>query len=194
MIKSTKGTIKRVDPIRTLAEVQRVKKMIADHPRNYALLVIGINTALRASDLCKITREEVRDLKAGDNLCIRMKKTVNRRSRGHLTITLNEDVIAAIQPLLIPGDGPLFVSEKTGSFLTESALCRMVQDWCAMARLKGRYGSHSLRKTWACLQLSVFKAKEEHISVALGHSSMRETRIYLGIQQEEVKNLFMNKI
>jgi integrase len=191
---STLGTIKRVDPLRSLADVRKIKDLLKSHPRNFALLVVGVNTALRASDLCKLTREEVRDLAPGDDLCLRMKKTSNRRSRGHIAITVNEDVVAAIQPLLTPGDGPLFVSEKTGKALTEAALCRLVQGWCDSCRIKGRHGSHTLRKSFAWIQLRVFKASEEQISVALGHSSTRETRSYLGIQPEETKLLFMNRI
>jgi len=123
-----------------------------------------------------------------------MKKTTNRRSRGLITITVNEDVVNAIQPLLIPGDGPLFVSEKTGVALGEPALCRLVQDWCDACRIKGRHGSHTLRKTWGLLQRTLFKVDWPTISQSLGHSSQKETMTYLGVQPAEVKQAFMNKI
>jgi len=187
---STKGQILRVDPLKSLAEVKRVKAVLANHPRNLAIFTLGVNTALRASDIVKLNREDVRYLKAGDVLPLRMKKT-----KKIIDITLNQEVIDAIRPLLIEGNGPLFASENDPSrYLTESHLCRLVQDWCHMAHLKGRYGSHSMRKSWAHLQLKLFHAKEEHISVALGHSTVRQTRLYLCIQDEEVTNLFMNCI
>lgn len=191
----TGGRRLTVDPIRSLADIRRIKTLLADHPRNLALFTLGCNTALRASDICKLTREEVRGLQAGDDLSIRMVKTANRRSRGHITVTLNADVVEALRPLLsVAGDGPLFVSEKTGGFITEEHLCRLVQDWCDMARIPGRHGSHTLRKTWGYLQRTVFKTDWPTISKALGHSSQAETMIYLGIQPKEIKQAFMNCI
>jgi integrase len=187
---TNKDKILRVDPIRTLPEIARVKAVLKDHPRNYAILIFGINTALRASDIVKLTRQDLRGLKAGDILPLRMKKT-----KKIIDITLNEDVIAAIKPLMIEGDGPLFASENDPSRgITEQHLCRLVQDWCEEARLKGHFGSHSMRKTFAIIQRTVFKVDWPTISQLLGHSSLKETQLYLGVQPEEVKQAFMNRI
>ena len=46
-----KGSQIKVEPIRKKRDIQSIKKMLSDNPRNQALFTIGINTNLRASDL-----------------------------------------------------------------------------------------------------------------------------------------------
>ncbi len=58
-----KGSKISVEPIRELKDIRSIKKLLKDNLRDYALFTIGINTNLRASDLCQITVGMVRDLK-----------------------------------------------------------------------------------------------------------------------------------
>ena len=54
-----KGSHITVDPIRSLRDVKKIKKLLANQLRNLALFTLGINTNLRASDLLSI---KVRDV------------------------------------------------------------------------------------------------------------------------------------
>ena len=187
---STKGQTIRVDPLKSLKEVAAVKYELKDSPRNLAIFVTGTNTALRASDLVRLTRQQVRHLKPGDHITLKMKKTSK-----FINVTLNKEVVEIIQPLLVDGDGPLFENENfPGKSISEKYLSTLVQEWCRKARLKGRYGSHTLRKSHAYIQRTVFNVEWAIISQILGHSSMRETMLYLGVQPEEVRDAFMNGI
>lgn len=47
-----RGDIIRVEPIRKKEHLEAIKELLKDEPRNLALFVFGINTALRASDIC----------------------------------------------------------------------------------------------------------------------------------------------
>ena len=78
-----KGDQIKVDPI---------KKLLADDPRNSALFSVGINTNLRASDLLRIRVGQVRDLKPGDEIELKEKKTGKSRR-----IALNKACVQAIQ-------------------------------------------------------------------------------------------------
>ena len=49
-----KGSTIRVDPIIKLEDIAKIKELLKDNHRNYCLFVLGINTNLRAIDLCQI--------------------------------------------------------------------------------------------------------------------------------------------
>lgn len=183
--------VKKVDPLRSLAQIDMIKREIWDNPRDLGLFIFGINTALRASDLCKLTRNDVRHLQPGDYLTIKQQKTGD-----NLEIILNTEAWQAIQPLLEdPREGALFCNVKDGvSRLTEEHICDLVQKWTRDCRIKGRYGSHTLRKTWGYIQRTVYKTPWEIISRALGHTDLMVTMRYLGITPEEVRQAFMRGI
>ena len=54
------GSQIKVEPIREVKDINTIKRMLKDKPRDYALFTIGINTNLRASDLCRLTVGQVR--------------------------------------------------------------------------------------------------------------------------------------
>ena len=106
-----KGSRISVDPIKQQKDIKNIKKLLANNPRNYALFVIGINTNLRASDLCRNTVGMVRHLEPMDELEINEKKTGKPRR-----ITLNKTCVDAIQKLLtakpLKDDDQLFLGQR----------------------------------------------------------------------------------
>ena len=74
-----KGTALKVDPIRCEKDIRAIKKILADKPRDLAIFCLGINTALRASDILKIKVGDVRGLKRGDIFETKEKKTAKYR-------------------------------------------------------------------------------------------------------------------
>ena len=69
------GDTIKVEPIRTVNAINKTKKALAPSPRNFAIFVVGTNTAYRASELLSIRLGQVRHLKAGDRLEVKQKKT-----------------------------------------------------------------------------------------------------------------------
>ena len=49
-----KGDSIKVEPIKAKKDIQNLKKLLSDKPRDLAIFVVGINTNLRASDLLRI--------------------------------------------------------------------------------------------------------------------------------------------
>lgn len=182
-------------PIMEQKHVKRIKKDLADNPRDLALFTVGINTNLRASDVLALTVGHVRHLKAGDDLHrLKEKKTSKER-----TITINPAVHEAIQNLLatMPNaedDAPLFQSRKGGKALTVSTLNNMVKEWCHRAGLKGNYGSHTLRKTFGYMHRTVHGTDIPTLMTMFNHSSQKQTLAYLCIQPEEIKDAYMKVI
>ena len=187
-----KGSQIKVEPIRKKRDIQSIKKMLSDNPRNQALFTIGINTNLRASDLLSIKAGQVRDLKAGDSIQIKEKKTGKFR-----VVTLNKACIQAIQKLLASSlydddIDPLFVGQRGP--LTVPSVSRLVKSWCRAINLRGNYGSHSMRKTWGYHQRVTFGTDIPRLMVCFNHSTQRQTLEYLCIQADEIKDVYQNEL
>lgn len=189
-----KGSSIKVEPIRGLGAIRRIKEILADKPRDLCLFTLGINTAYRANELLSITVGQVDYLMPGDRLDLKQRKTSTYRA-----ITLNNAAVSVIDNWLKiykPSDptSPLFPSQKGGQALTVSAVHRMVKGWCAGAGLRGNFGSHTLRKTWGFHQRQTFGKPTALLTRALGHSSERQTLDYLCIQPEEIDELYTSEL
>jgi integrase len=186
-----KGDQIKVDPIKKRKDIESIKKLLADEPRNLALFTTGINTNLRASDLLMIKVGQVRGLKPGDEIELKEKKTSKLRR-----VTLNKSCIQVIQRLLATRSYddavPLFVGQRGP--LTVSSVHRLVKGWCRAINLRGNYGSHSLRKTWGYHQRVTFGVDIPRLMVCFNHSTQRQTLDYLCIQPEEIKDVYQNEL
>jgi integrase len=186
-----KGDQIKVDPIRKRKDIESIKKLLGDDPRNSALFTIGINTNLRASDLLRIKVGQVRDLKPGDEIELKEKKTGKSRR-----ITLNKACVQAIQRLLASrpyADENLLFTGQRGP-LTVPSVHRLVKGWCRAINLRGNYGSHSLRKTWGYHQRVTFGVDIPRLMVCFNHSTQRQTLDYLCIQPQEIKDVYQNEL
>ena len=77
-----KGAHIKVEPIRYLADIKRIKNLLVNRPRDMALFTLGINTPLRVSDLLRLTYHQVSGLSPGDFLSIHEKRTGRRLKVG----------------------------------------------------------------------------------------------------------------
>lgn len=194
------GDTIKVEPIRTINAVNKIKKALAPSPRNFALFVVGVNTAYRASELLSIRLGQVRHLQAGDRLEIKQKKTKKYRA-----VTLNNSCVDAIQKLLehlerkalqmkdlswVDDDSFLFAGKDPHKPLTVPYLNNLVKDWCRKANCKGNYGSHSLRKTWGYMQRTKQDTPIPLLMQAYGHASQHQTLSYLCIQEKEIESIY----
>lgn len=185
-----KGDQIKVDPIKSVKDIQAIKKMLKNEkPRDYCLFVLGINTNLRASDLLSITVDQVRDLKAGEELVLKEKKTGKARR-----ITLNESAVEAVQHWIknnvtLEDDDQLFKSQR--GTLTVQSVNRLVKTWCKDINLRGNYGSHTLRKTFGYHQRVQLNTSIPELMVMFNHSTQRQTLDYLCIQADEIKTAYM---
>jgi integrase len=188
--KSAKGISKKVDPITELKDIKSIKKLLKDNPRDLCLFTIGINTNLRASDLIRITVGMVRDLKAGEEMVLTEKKTKKERR-----ITLNEDCIEAIQNLINSfkqprkDDSQLFRGREGD--IRPIGVNYLVNKWVKMINLKGKYGSHSLRKTFGYHMRVQHKVSIPILMQIFNHHSQKQTLDYLCVQPDEIKEVYM---
>jgi len=182
------GSSIRVEPIRERAAIKRIKAHLADQPRNLCLFVLGINTAFRASDLLRIRVSDVRHLNGSKDIELREKKTGKLRR-----VTLNNSALAAVGNYLASvklADDDMLFTGKRGP-LTVPTVTALVKRWCREAGLRGNYGSHTLRKTWGYWQRTANHTPVPLLMEAFGHSTQRQTLQYLGIQDEEIRDVYL---
>jgi integrase len=179
-----------VEPIKDKKKILAIKRNLKEegNPRNYLLFVMGVNLALRISDLLSIKIKDVIDLKGNikDYLFIKEAKT-GRQAKIYLNDTVKEALNYYLEKTKgIDPDSYLFKSERSNKRLDRVRVWGLIQEWVKLAGLSGeRYGTHSLRKTWG------YQARMQGISISqiqnkLGHKSPAITSRYIGIDQEEI--------
>lgn len=188
---SRKGENGKVDPIKRLKDIQNIKSLLKEKPRDLALFTVGINTNLRASDLCRIKVGQVKNLKPGEDFILNEQKTGKERR-----ITLNSACMQTIQYLLqvvdLKDSDQLFKGSR-GDIKTTTIIF-LVKQWTGAINLKGNYGSHSLRKTWGYHQRKRFGVDIPTLMVMFNHTSQKQTLDYLCIQPQEIRDVYMNEL
>lgn len=180
-----------VEPIKNRDKIARIKDNLRKKPRDYLLFVLGINVALRASDLLGLRVRDVLD----DEGRIRDQITVlESKRKKRRVISLSQNAKDAIY-LYLNGRGDrdrfLFPSQKNlDAPICRTQAYRLIKKWCAEVGLTGNYGTHSLRKTWA------YWARKQGTPIdlirqALGHSREETTLRYVGISRDEIDKVFL---
>lgn len=164
--------------------------------RNYSLIVMGLNTALRISDILSLKWSDVYNFSADrfkSHLELDEKKTGK-----HSVIALNHATISALHCFMehLPDsefsyEKYIFASKKTENKpIGRVQAYRIVKEAAAKTGLEEHISCHSLRKTFG-----YFAYKSGTDSVMLmeiyNHSSFRVTQRYLGIRQDERDAVFM---
>lgn len=192
MPKKPKGVKSTVYPIRDRSAIERIKINLYPHTRNYALFVLGINTALRANELLSLKVKHVRNLKENDELSVYQRKTDRDR-----VVLINGTVIHALQRHIrtMRNDDFLFRNNRQHNTpISVSYLGTLVKNWCAEVGLTENYGSHTLRKTWGYMQRKYNNASTLLLKQAFGHHHEWQTIAYLGVENEEIAQLYKMRL
>lgn len=150
----------------------------------YALVRLGISTALRYSDLSQIQWVEILE---GKKLIIKEKKTNRVRE-----IPLNQELVESLTSVYLKLGSP----EKNSRVipLTIRGVNKQLKIYANKSGIKGkRVSSHTFRKTFGrevWKRNNYSEASIVKLSELFRHSSTSITRIYLSITKEEVENLY----
>jgi len=182
-----------VEPIRDRKKILAIKGNLKaqDNPRDYLLFTMGINFALRISDLLRLRVRDTLDGKGEikDYVYLREQKTKKEKK-----LKLNKAVKEALEYYFSKAqvtnpDQLLFVAHRSGRPLTRIRAWQLIRSWCEKVGLSGeRFGTHSLRKTWG-YQARMSGVSVELICEKLGHRSPAVTRRYIGITQDEISEV-----
>ena len=176
------------DPIRDKKELKALANYFLKRGelRNYTLVVLGAHTALRVSDLLRLTWADVYDF---TNCCLREHLVVIERKTGKTrNIALNREALHALFLYFPHHQGNYIFSNhrKNEKPISRVQAWRIIHSAAAELRLTGHIGCHSLRKTWGYNAWSRAKIRPEVIMMVYNHSSFDVTKRYLGITQDDL--------
>jgi len=163
--------------------------------RNYTIIIMGLNTALRISDILKLTCNDVYD-DGGvrDYITIKEQKT-GKENRIFLNEELHQTLFEYYQPLTNTdmyknGNPYLFPSPRnTNHSLSRYQTYRMICAAAEGAGLEGNISCHSLRKTFGYHAWK--QGKDPVVIMAIfNHSSFDITKRYLCIEQDDKDAVF----
>jgi integrase len=187
-----RGSSIAVEPIKSLKAIATIKRLLADSPRDSALFVTGINTALRGGDLLSLTAGEVRAILADPDGKAKVEAKTGKKRR----LTANSAVREALTRLLATrefADEERIFQGQRGP-ITKQYLWALVKGWCEAINLPGHYGAHTLRKTFGYHQRVTFGVDIPTLMQIFNHSTQKQTLEYLCIQPEEIRSVYANEL
>lgn len=156
------------------------------------LFVVGINSALRISDLLQLRIGDFfeKSGKIRDRFSI---KELKRGKRQEIVINSSiKDTLIEFKEyypqILVNPDNPVFLNPQTHQSIKRGQAWKFISNICREVGLSGNYGTHSLRKTWG------YHARINGVDLALimhklNHNSIAYTKRYLGITDDELEEI-----
>jgi integrase len=184
-----------VEPIRDRKKIAQIKNVLRGQRRyrDLLLFVVGINTALRVSDLLKLQIDDFvdREGKIKSRFWIREEKRGKRNEviiNDSIQETLTE-YLAAYPTIINTPDHFVFFNTRSGAFadpIKRGQAWKFISAICEEIGLRGNYGTHTLRKTWG------YHARLSGVDLALimhqlNHNSLTYTKRYIGITDDELE-------
>jgi integrase len=178
-----------VEPIRDRQKIEEMKKKLkTDNPRDEALFTVGINMALRISDLLSLT---VGDVMNANGWLVEAVEMTDKK--GNIRrFPLNQSVRSCLASYLFYRRGarrtdPLFPSQQGDGLVSISRWqARKILHAAGKSIGLNRIGTNSLRKTFA---YHVYKESGGDIGLVqkLLHQSCAESTLkYIGIKPDQV--------
>ena len=182
----TTQPIRNKNQVRALAEYYLKRGQI----RNYVLIVMGLYTALRISDLLRLRWDDVYDFTKG---CVRVSITISEKKTGKSkTIALNTGIIKALTIFSGAARPGAFIIENknTCKAISRIQAYRLIRAAAEALSFRDSVSCHSLRKTFG------YHAWKNGVSPAVlmdiyNHSTMAITRRYLGVSQDDRDEVYL---
>lgn len=186
-----------VEPIRDRKRIAQIKNQLRGQGRHRDLLLftVGINSALRISDLLNLRIHHFLDERG----LIRRRFAIKEEKRGkRQEVVINDSIREALGEYMAayPGissypNNYVFFNSKANSFrepIKRGQAWKFVTGICTDIGLRGNFGTHSLRKTWG------YHARMSGVDLALimyklNHASLAYTKRYLGITDDELEEV-----
>ncbi|MBA3920482.1 MAG: tyrosine-type recombinase/integrase [Nostocaceae cyanobacterium] len=184
-----------VEPIRDRKKIAQIRNQLRGQGRfrDLLLFVVGINTALRISDLLKLSIGDFVDTDGQ----VRQRFWIREEKRGkRQEIVINDSMVDAIKEYLVVYPEVIanpnhfaFFNLKTNQYtepIRRGQAWKFITQIAAEVGLRGNFGTHSLRKTWG------YHARLSGVDLALimhklNHNSLTYTKRYLGITDAELE-------
>ena len=159
--------------------------------RNYTLIIMGIYTALRISDLLQLKWVDVYDKQKQmfyHHITITEKKTGKTK-----TIALNKHVLETLHLYFPHHYGEfIFASSRDHSHaISRVQAWRIVHTAVVEVGISDKIACHSLRKTWGYHAWTNGSVSPVVIMDIYNHSNYDTTRRYLGVAQDDLDKAYL---
>lgn len=183
-------------PIRNNDDLTAFRRFYLDKEpnlRNYTLICLGLNSALRISDLLQLRWKDVYDFKHGyfkRHIIINEKKT-GKETRIALNDSVKKDLTLYMSGLdEITEDDYIITGKNTGTHLSRSQAFRIVTHAAQSLDMENGISCHSLRKTFG-YHAWKYGTPPAVLMDIYNHSSYEITKKYLGIKQDDKDRVFL---
>ena len=180
------------EPIRNKNQVRELANyyLKSGQLRNCCLIVLGIHTALRVSDLLRLRWKDVYDFgqkRVRKSIAVTEKKTGKTKIVALNRNAINVLILYAAQAA--EPDGFVIGNRRTGKAISRVQAYRIIRAAAKALKLQERVSCHSLRKTFG------YHAWKGGVSPVVimeiyNHSSFAVTRRYLGITQDDKNEVY----
>lgn len=183
------------EPIRdkkSLLEFKEYYREVKPMPRNYLLITLGLNTALRISDMLSLTWEDLYDESIGTyrkHIHIIEQKT-GKTTRIYMNQSIQEALDWYAQSAWFNQSKWIFWSQgNVDKHISRMQAHRIVKQAAEYCNMEGVISCHSLRKSFG------YYAWKKGVSPVMlmniyNHSSYQVTKRYLGIEQDDRDAVF----
>ena len=182
-------------PIRNKKHIKQISSYLLNKGelRNYLLFIMGIHTALRISDMLRLTWHDVYDF---DKQCVRSEFTiVEKKTNKSKIIAVNQSVIHAVFKLFkqvcpVSKYSFLFANPHMNKAISRIQAYRILRTSAEKACIDVPVSCHSLRKTFG------YHLWKKGVSLVIimdiyNHSSYAVTKRYLGITQDDRNSAYL---
>ena len=183
-------------PIRSLDELTAFRSYYLNKEvnlRNYMLICMGLNTALRISDMLQLKWGNVYDF---DRKHYVKHIVVQEGKTGKETrIAINNNLIEAFEMYMgslksVSGNDYIFTGKTKGTHLSRSQAFRIITHVAEALNMENGISCHSLRKTFGYYAWK-YGTPPAMLMEIYNHSSYEITKRYLGIKQDDRDNVFL---
>lgn len=186
---STTQPIKNTEQLKLFKDYYLYQK---PNPRNHMLIIIGLNSALRTSDILHLTYGDIYhfERKAWKTHLIVDEQKTGKTNRIYINQEIRNTLERYAPPSQKTASSWLFCSQKQKAQpLSRFQAYRIIKDAAAFAGLDADISCHSLRKTFG------YHAWKQGTPPALlmsiyNHSAYKITKRYLGIDQDDRDEVF----
>ena len=186
-------------PIRNTEDLNNFKKYYKEvHPneRNQLLIIVGLNTALRISDILSLKWEAVYDFdrKQFKSHIVLVEQKTDKNTMIFMNRNIQDALTEYKEYLRVQGKGVrryqyIFRKNSKNTPISRTQAFRIIKEAAEYNHIPGIISCHSMRKTFG------YHAWKQGVSPVLlmnifNHSSYQITKRYLGIEQDDRDTIF----
>jgi len=167
---------------------------VIDFQRDKCLVVLGIRTGFRISELLSLRFIDVLNPDGTVKDSIEVKASNCKGKRESQRVPLHIDAKDAIMQYILATETPICGNEKLFPFKRGNAH-KIIKKWTRLAGIdesRGRIGTHSLRKTFAKRIHEAMGSDIMKTQIAMRHKNIDSTLKYLNVDHEEIEQAIRN--